>query len=64
MEDYILEYDKLFTKVAKYGIKILASIMVFKLLDDASLPHKDWQLALTGVDFSQKFPPWSDVDCC
>lgn len=55
MEDYIMEYRKLYSKVKKYGsTEISEPILAFKMLDCAGLTKKERQLVVTGVDFSKK----------
>lgn len=55
MEDYIMEYKKLYNKVKKCGgTDISVPILAFKLLDGACLTQKDRQLVVTGVDFTKR----------
>ena len=52
MENYLIEFDKLYNKTRKYNMALPEAVLAFKLLEGASLPHKDRQLVLTGVNYS------------
>ena len=54
MEDYILEFEKLYNRISQKDMTLPPPVLAFKLLDSAKLSHHDRQLALTGVDYSQK----------
>ena len=47
MDHYISEFMRRNNEMKKYNVKILNSILAFKLLDNASLDFKDKQIALT-----------------
>ena len=48
MSDYIIEFDKRYSKAKKYEMALPDSVLAFKLLDNAGLSKKDKQLALTA----------------
>ena len=52
MEDYLINFDKLYNQTKKYTMTLPEAVLSFKLLEGANLPHKDRQLVLTGVDYS------------
>ena len=54
MEDYILEFKKLYNRISQKDMTLQSPVLAFKLLDSAKLSHHDRQLALTGVDYAQK----------
>ena len=49
MENYVIEFEKLYNKTCKYKMTLPKSVLAFKLLG-ANLDHKDRQLILTGVN--------------
>ena len=54
MEKYVIEFEKLYLKTKKHGMELPQSVLAFKLLDGTLLNHKNHQLALTGVNYSDK----------
>lgn len=54
MEEYIMEYRKLYSRVKKHGTEISVPILAFKMLDWAGLTQKERQLVVTGIDFTKK----------
>ena len=52
MESYVAEFEKLYNRTKKYNMTLPQSVLAFKLLEGAGLEHKDRQLVLTGVDYS------------
>ena len=48
MTDYIIEFEQRYTKCKSYEITLPDAVLVFKLLDNASLTVKERQLALTA----------------
>lgn len=51
MENYVMEFEKLYNKTRKYSMTLPQSVLAFKLLDGAELEGKDRQSVLTGVDY-------------
>ena len=47
MNDYILEFEHLYYKIAEHDMKLPDTILAFKLLDGAGLNETQRQLALT-----------------
>ena len=54
IEDYILEFIKLYNRVSQKDMTLPPPVLAFRLLDSVKLSHHDRQLALTEVDYSQK----------
>ncbi|CAG2196704.1 unnamed protein product [Mytilus edulis] len=48
MSDYIIEFDKRYSKSKKYDMTLAEAVLAFKLLDNAGLSSRDKQLALTA----------------
>ena len=48
MSDYIVEFDKRYSKSKKHDMVLPEAVLAFKLLDNAELSTKDRQLALTA----------------
>ncbi|CAG2196723.1 unnamed protein product [Mytilus edulis] len=48
MSDYIIEFDKRYSKSKKYDMTLPEAVLAFKLLDNAGLSSRDKQLALTA----------------
>ena len=53
-EEFVLEFEKLDNRVKQRDMGLPQAVLAFKLLDASKLPHRDRQLVLTGVDYSQK----------
>ena len=53
MEDYVIEFEKLYNKSKKFKMELPQPVLAFKLLECAELDMKDRQLVLTGVDYGQ-----------
>ncbi len=53
MEHYVAEFEKLYNKIKKFAMVLPESVLAFKLLENAGLEHKDRQLILTGVNYSE-----------
>ena len=47
MDDYIVEFEHLYYKMAEHDMKLPDTILAFKLLDGARLNEAQRQLALT-----------------
>ena len=54
MEEFVLKFEKLYNRIKQRDMGLLQPVLAFKLLDASKLPHRDRQLVLTGVDYSQK----------
>ena len=54
MEEFILEFEKLYNRIKQKDMTLPSPVLAFKLLDAAKLSHRDRQLALTGVDYARK----------
>lgn len=54
MEDFIMEYEKLYNRMVQKKLKLPESILAFKLLESSNLEFKDRQLVLTGVNYENK----------
>ena len=54
MEEFVLEFEKLYNRIKQRDTGLPQAVLAFKLLDASKLPHRDRQLVLTGVDYSQK----------
>ena len=52
MENYLIDFDKLYNRTRKYTMTLPEAVLAFKLLEGANLSHKDRQLVLTGVNYS------------
>ena len=52
IENYIIEFEKLYVKTKRYKMELPQSVLAFKLLDGTLLEHKDRQLVLTAVNYS------------
>ena len=48
MTEYIVEFERLYTKVKKYQMVLPDAVLAFKLLDNANLEDREKQLALTA----------------
>ena len=53
MDAYILEFVKRYKIVKKFKIEIPSSVLAFILLECTGLEHRDKQLVLTAVDYSE-----------
>ena len=53
MEEYVTEFEKLYTKAKKFKLDLPEPVLAFKLLDCSGLNHKDHQLTLTGVNYAE-----------
>ena len=54
MEDYILDYEAKYNKLAKKKMTYPPSVLGFKLIDHAGLNQHERMLVLSGLDYSQK----------
>ena len=54
MENYILEFEKLYNLAKKHTVIMPEIVLALKLLDGAQLEYKDRQLVLTGVDYDKQ----------
>lgn len=54
MEDFVLEFEKLYNRIKQKEMALPDPVFGFKILDAAKLNHHDRQLVLTGVDYSKK----------
>ncbi len=54
MEDYLLEFERLYNRTKKYSMSLPQAVLAFGLLDGSGLEHKDRQLVLTGVDYKEE----------
>ena len=53
MEEFVIEFEKLYNKTKKYQMELPQPVLAFKLLESAQLEHKDRQLVLTAVDYKK-----------
>ncbi len=49
MNEYIIQYERKYTKCVKFDMKLPDSVLAFKLLDNANLQQRDRQLILTAA---------------
>ena len=49
MEDYVIEFEKLYNKTKKFKMEMPQSVLAFKQLKCSDLEIKDRQLVLTDV---------------
>ena len=54
MEDFVLEFEKLYNRIKQKEMELPDPVLGFKILDAAKLSHHDRQLVLTGVDYSKR----------
>lgn len=54
MEEFILEFEKRYNRIKQKEMALPTCVLAFKLLDASGLSHRDRQLVLTGVDYSNK----------
>ena len=54
IENYILEFEKSHNRISQKDMTLPSPVLTFNLLDSAKLSNHDRQIALTGVDYSQK----------
>ena len=54
IENFILEFEKLYNRIRQKEMELPVPVLAFKLLDASGLSHHNRQLALTGVDYSNK----------
>ena len=54
MEEFILEFEKRYNRIKQKEMTLPTCVLAFKLLDASGLSHRDRQLVLTGVDYSNK----------
>ncbi len=52
MEEYVTEFERLYNRTKKHNMNLPESVLAFRLLEGACLDHKDRQIVLTGVDYS------------
>ncbi|KAG1704025.1 Retrovirus-related Pol polyprotein [Nymphon striatum] len=52
MEDYVMEFEKLYNKTKKFNMELPQAVLAFKLLEYSELEMKDRQLVLTGVNYT------------
>ncbi|KAG1685087.1 Acidic leucine-rich nuclear phosphoprotein 32 family member A [Nymphon striatum] len=52
MEDYVMEFEKLYNKTKKFNMELPQAVLAFKLLEYSELEMKDRQLVLTGVNYA------------
>ena len=52
MEDYVLEFEKLYNCINQKEMTLPPAVLAFKPLDGVKLNHHDHQLVLTGVDYT------------
>ena len=52
MEDFILEFGKLYNRIKQTSTELPEVVLAFMLLDASKISHWDCQLVLTGVDYS------------
>ena len=53
MNDFILEFERLYNHIKQKVMTLPEILLVFKLLDASKIPHHNRQLVLTGVDYQQ-----------
>ena len=54
IQDFFMEFDKLYNIAAKRDMKLSPTVLAFKLLDASQLSKNDRMFVLTGIDFSKK----------
>ncbi|XP_078490921.1 uncharacterized protein LOC144747058 [Ciona intestinalis] len=55
INNYILEFEHLYSKICSHGMELSDAVLAFKLMDGANLSHSERQLALTlGADLKLK----------
>ena len=54
LQDFLIEFDKLYNRSAQYDMTLSSSVLCFRLLDKARLSDSDRQLIMTGIDYSKK----------
>ena len=54
MEEFTSEFEKLYNRIKQKSMKLPEDVLAFKLLDACKILHRDRQLVLTGIDYSQK----------
>ena len=54
IDEFIMEFDKLYNRAAKRDIKLPEVVKAFKLLEAAKLSHQDKLFVLTAVDYEHK----------
>ena len=54
MEDYVLEFEKLYNRIYQKEMTLPPAVLAFKLLDGAKLNHCDCQLVLTGIYYTNR----------
>ena len=54
IQDFLMEFDKLYNIGVKRDMKLPATVLAFKLLDAAKLTKQERMFVLTGIDFSNK----------
>eukprot|EP00112_Aurelia_sp_Birch-Aquarium-sp1_P025637 Seg862.2 transcript_id=Seg862.2/GoldUCD/mRNA.D3Y31 product="hypothetical protein" protein_id=Seg862.2/GoldUCD/D3Y31 len=53
MDTYVMEFEKLYNKTAKFKMTLPQAVQAFKLLEGAGLDQKDRQLVLTRVNYDK-----------
>ena len=54
IQDFFMEFDKLYNIAAKRDMRLPNTVLAFKLLDAAQLSKNDRMFVLTGIDFNHK----------
>jgi len=54
IEEYVMEFTRLYIRLQKHRLEIPKSVLTFKLLDCAKMTNMDRLLVLTGVKFVDK----------
>ena len=54
MENYILEFEKLYNKTKKFKMELPESVLAFELLENSGLKHNEQLLALTWVNNTEQ----------
>ena len=54
LQDFLIEFDKLYNRSASRDMKLPSTVLAFKLLDAAGLSKTERSFVLTGMDFSKK----------
>ena len=61
VQEFLMEFDKLYNMAAKRDMKLPATVLAFKLLDAAQLSKNERMFVLTGIDFSKKDTMYSQT---
>lgn len=54
MEDFVIEFEKLYNKSKNKDMELPQAVLMFKLLDASNLSHGERMIVLTGVDYDKK----------